>query len=149
MCNEKKNIEEEKIVLSKKFATERKAWRIKMKNLTSNMNDMNTLSDVLIDALSSRQIALEYTHIIMSKLSIINAELRKKKKSKFLFYSQDYDIVLQKEQKNLFIDVDLEEYVVKQELLAVHLSYMRGTVDSIDKLIFGIKWRIQIKDYES
>lgn len=139
--------EKPKEPLSKRFERERKEWREKIKKLAGDMKEMKSLSEVLTDALSERQIALDYTHTLMSLLSTANAKLKKAKKKKFLYYTQDYDLVLQKEQKNLFIDVDLENEVVIQELISAHLSYMRGTVDSLDKLLFGIKWRMQIQDY--
>lgn len=132
---------------TQRFDRERKEWEDKIGKMSAKMRDIGILSEVLTDALSQRQVALEYTHTLMSLLSGINAKLRKLRKERFLFYSQNYDLVLQKDQKNLFIDVDLEKNVKTQELFSNHLSYMRGTVDTIDKIIYGIKWRIQLEEY--
>jgi len=151
MSDETKNQENnssEKEDITKRFEREQREWNTKIDEMTSRMRDISVLSDVLVDALSQRQIALEKTHILMSVLSGINAQLRKKRKERFLYYSQSYDLVLQKDQKNLFIDVDLEKLVRTQELFSNHLSYMRSTVDTIDKMLYGVKWRIQLEEYK-
>lgn len=151
MSDETKNQENnssEKEDITKRFEREQREWNTKIDEMTSRMRDISVLSDVLVDALSQRQMALEKTHILMSVLSGINAQLRKKRKERFLYYSQSYDLVLQKDQKNLFIDVDLEKLVRTQELFSNHLSYMRSTVDTIDKMLYGVKWRIQLEEYK-
>ena len=142
------NNSSEKEDITKRFEREQREWNTKIDEMTSRMRDISVLSDVLVDALSQRQMALEKTHILMSVLSGINAQLRKKRKERFLYYSQSYDLVLQKDQKNLFIDVDLEKLVRTQELFSNHLSYMRSTVDTIDKMLYGVKWRIQLEEYK-
>lgn len=150
MSDETKNQENnssEKEDITKRFEREQREWNTKIDEMTSRMRDISVLSDVLVDALSQRQMALEKTHILMSVLSGINAQLRKKRKERFLYYSQSYDLVLQKDQKNLFIDVDLEKLVRTQELFSNHLSYMRSTVDTIDKMLYGVKWRLQLEEY--
>lgn len=139
---------EEKESISKRFDRERSEWEFKIGKMSSKMKDIGILSDVLTDALSQRQIALDYTHTLMTLLTKINAELRKKKKERFLYYSQNYDLVLQKDQKNMFIDVDLEKNVKIQELFSNHLSYMRGTIDTLDKILFGVNWRIKMEEYK-
>lgn len=148
---ETKNTEdsEKKETTYERFGRERQAWRMKIKNQTERMVNIHTLTEVMTDIMSERQVALEYTHTLMSVLAKVNAELRKQKKGKELYYTQGYDLVLKPDVKKLFIDVDLEELVIKQELLSTHLSYMRGTVDTFDKMIYGIKWRLQIKEYEA
>lgn len=151
MSDETKNQENnssEKEDITKRFEREQREWNTKIDEMTSRMRDISVLSDVLVDALSQRQMALEKTHILMSVLSGINAQLRKKRKERFLYYSQSYDLVLQKDQKNLFIDVDLEKLVRTQELFSNHLSYMRSTVDTIDKMLYGVKWRLQLEEYK-
>lgn len=142
------NSESKKESLTERFERERGEWQNKIEKMTIGMRDIYECSSVLTDALSERQIALEYTHTLMTLLSKINADLREKKKERFIFYSQNYDIRLDKDPKNMFIDVDLRKQVLLQEIFSNHLSYMRGTIDTIDKLIFGIKWRLQLEEYK-
>jgi len=143
-----KNSSEEKEGIIQRFDRERKEWEEKIGKMSSKMKDIGILSDVLTDLLSQRQVALDKTHTLMAILTNINAQLRKKKKERFLYYSQSYDLVLQKDQKNMFIDVDLEKMIKTQETFSTHLSYMRGTVDTIDKMLYGVKWRITLEEYK-
>jgi hypothetical protein len=54
---------------------------------------------------------------------------------------------LDKAPKEMFILVDLEQSVIKKEFLDNHLNYMRATVDSLDKIIWGIKWRLTFEGF--
>jgi hypothetical protein len=54
----------------------------------------------------------------MAILTTVNADLRKKKKTKWLHYTTGYDMVLQKQQKEMFTDVDLEKEVKAQEIFS-------------------------------
>lgn len=132
--------------IKKTFSSERLHWKAKIQSMSAKLKQIETLHDLEIDAYSSRQIALEYMHTLMFMLSKINAKLRKLKKSKLLFYTEQYDLKLDKEQKNMFIAVDFEKTILYQELLNNHFNYFKGTIDSIDKIIYGIKWRIQIEE---
>lgn len=138
---------EKKESITARFDRERKEWEVKIGKMSSKMNDIGILSTVLTEALSERQIALEYTHTLMSILTNINADLRKKRKERFLYYTQSYDQRLDKEPRNMFIDVDLEKLVKTQETFSTHLTYMRGTVDTIDKILYGCKWRMELESY--
>lgn len=131
-----------------RFSRERLIWKEKIERMTLAMRDIYECSTILTEALSERQIALEYSHTLMSLLTKINAELRDKKKERFIFYSQNYDLKLDKDPKNMFIDVDLKKQVLLQELFSGHLSYMRSTIDTIDKMIWGIKWRLDLQNYQ-
>jgi len=139
---------EKKDKISSKFEKERKDWKEKIDGMSKNMRDIYNCSTVLSDMLTARQIALEYTHTLIGVLSKINADLREKKKERFLYYSQSYDLRLDKDPKNMFIDVDLKKQVMLQELFQNHLTYMKGTIDSLDKIYYGIKWRIQLEEYK-
>lgn len=133
--------------LQKRFTKERLVWKQRVTGIAAKLKEFKNLPDVEVDAFSNRQIALEYTHFLMELVSKVNASVRKMKKQRFLFYSNDYDQRLDKAPREMFINVDLEQSILKKELLDNHLSYMRGTVDSIDKIIYGIKWRISFEEY--
>jgi len=136
----KENIEE-------RFSRERSEWLTRMDNLTAKTRDIYTCSEALVDALSERQKALEYTHTLMSLVSKINATLREKKKERIMYYNMEHDYKLDKGHKEMFTEVDLKKDVMLQECLSNHLSYMRGTIDTYDKLLYGIKYRIQLEEF--
>jgi len=137
----------EKESITTRFDRERREWQEKIAGLTQRMYDMGQVSDVLVDVLSQRQVALEYTHTLMQLITSINAKLKKLKKERFIYYTQESDYRLDKEPRNMFIDVDLEKHVKTLETFSTHLSYMRGTVDSLDHMYYGIKWRIELEQY--
>ena len=64
-----------------------------------------------------------------------------------MFYTQNYDLRLDKDPKMLFIDVDLAEIVERREMLQNHLDYMRETLRSIDTICYGVKHRISLEEY--
>jgi hypothetical protein len=131
-----------------RFERERKEWTVKVESMTGGIKDIYDCANTLTTLLSNRQIALEYTHMLMSLLSKINAQLREKRKERYIYYTQSYDLKLDKEPKNMFIDDDLRKSVLLQELFQNHLGYMRGTIDTMDKIHYSIKWRIQLEEYK-
>jgi hypothetical protein len=112
---------DEKESLNTRFDRERKQWEGKIGSMAARMNDIGILTTVLTEALSERQIALEYTHTLMALLTNLNAQLRKKRKERFLYYTTSYDQRLDKDPRNMFIDVDLEKQVKIQETFSNHL----------------------------
>lgn len=137
----------EEETLEARFRRERMEWRDSVSSMGKKLQKIEDLISLEIEVYSKRQIALEYSHTLMHTLSKINAKVRTLKKNKFLHYTNNYDLKLDKDMKNLFIATDLEKFVLRQELLNNHLTYIKGTIDSIDKIIFGLKWRIDIEKY--
>jgi hypothetical protein len=131
-----------------KFNNERLVWKAKIETITKKLQDLNSIPEVEVEVFSQRQIALEYSHFLMTQLSKINSALRKMKKERFLFYTKNYDLKLDKNPKEMFINVDLEKTVLKKEILDNHLSYIRGTLDTLDKIIYGIKWRLTFEGFK-
>lgn len=141
---EKKSSNEE---LEKRFTAERIHWKRIVTEIAGRMKDLRNIPSIEVDAFSQRQISLEYVHFLMEQVSKVNAALRRMKKERFLHYTGNYDLKLEKANREMFIEIDLEKSVIKKELLDNHLNYMRATVDSIDKIIFGIKWRLTFEGF--
>jgi hypothetical protein len=133
--------------LSKRFDEERTQWKRTVSDMSERMRDIYTVSDLLTDLYSQRQIALEYSHTLMSHLIRLNKLLRSKKAEKWLHYTQNYDLRLDKDPKNLLIDVDLGPLIEQKEMVENHLNYMRETVKSIDTMCFGVKYRISLEEF--
>lgn len=144
---ENKDSKKEEKTLEARFIRERIEWRDIVSSMGRKLQQIEDLISLEIGVYSQRQIALEYSHTLMHSLSKINAKIRTLKKNKFLFYTNNYDLKLDKDMKNLFISTDLEKFILRQELLTNHLTYIKGTIDSIDKIIFGLKWRLDIEKY--
>jgi len=144
---EKKEKKSSNQLLEERFTKERIHWKRIVTGISDKIKDLRNIPEIEVDVFSQRQIALEYTHFLMEQLSKVNAHLRKSQKERFLFYNTNYDIKLDKVPREIFISVDLEKSVVKKEFLDNHLNYMRATVDSLDKIIYGIKWRLTFEGF--
>jgi hypothetical protein len=130
-----------------RFAKERDEWRDIIKNMSERLSDVYKLSDLLTDVYSNRQIALEYTHTLMSHLSKVNRIFRERKVERFNHYSRNYELRLDKDFKYDHIHADLNDIVERRELLQNHLDYFRETVRTIDNITFGIKHRMSLEEY--
>lgn len=133
--------------LNSRFATEREDWTNRVRSLSERLKSIFDLAELLTDLYSQRQIAGDYIHELVALGSRMNRVYRERKKERYLFYSQNYDLRLDKDPKALFIDVDLAELVERRELLQNHLDYMRETLRSIDTICYGVKHRISLEEY--
>ena len=115
--------------------------------MSERLRDVYNLADLLTDVYSSRQIALEYTHTLMSHLSRVNKVFRERKIERFNHYSRNYELRLDKDFKYDHIHADLNDIVERRELLQNHLDYFRETIHTIDNLTFGIKHRMSLEEY--
>lgn len=133
--------------LSKRFEEERVQWKNTVSQMSERMRDIYAVSELLTDLYSQRQIALEYSHTLMSHLIRLNKLLRSRKAERWLHYTQNYDLRLDKDPKNLLVDVDLGPLIEQKEMVENHLNYMRETVKSIDTMCFGVKYRISLEEF--
>lgn len=130
-----------------RFQLEREDWTTKVQSLTERLKSIYDCAELLTDLYSQRQIAGDYIHEIVSHSSKLNRAYRERKRERFLFYTQNYDLRLDKDPKMLFIDVDLADIVERREILQNHLDYMRETLRSIDTICYGVKHRISLEEY--
>lgn len=133
--------------LNSRFATEREDWTNRVRSLSERLKSIYDTAELLTDLYSQRQIAGDYIHELVSLGVRLNKIYRERKKERFLFYSQNYDLRLDKDPKALFIDVDLAEIVERKEYLQNHVDYMRETLRSIDTICYGVKHRISLEEY--
>jgi hypothetical protein len=133
--------------LYQRFATEREEWTTKVSSLTERLKSIYDVAELLTDLYSQRQIAGDYIHELVAHSSKLNRIYRERKRERYLHYTQNYDLRLDKDPKMLFIDVDLADIVERRELLQNHLDYMRETLRSIDTICYGVKHRIALEEY--
>ena len=126
---------------------ERDEWGEKVADMSERIRDIYKLSDLLTDLYSSRQIAVECSHTMMTHLSKVNRIYRERKAERFNYYTRNYDIRLDKDPKMLFIDVDLADIVERRELLQNHMDFFRETVKTIDTMCYGVKHRMSLEEY--
>jgi len=138
---------EEKESLEQQFARERIEWNNKIKELSSSLKNISSISTLMVDIYTQRQTASEYYHYLLSLLIKINREYRKDYDAKWNFYTYKSDIRYPNEQSKVNrIQVDLENSVLKREMMNNHAKYMEATVKTIDNIIYGIQARIKVED---
>ena len=130
-----------------RFSTERDDWTNQVKSLAERLKNIYDVGDLLTDLYSQRQIAGDYVHEIASLGSRLNKIYRERKRERYIHYTQNYDLRLDKDPKNMFIEVDLAELVERRELIQNHLEFMRETLRSIDTICYGVKHRIALEEY--
>ena len=135
------------VPLYSRFRKEREDWAEKVTDMSDRLKDIHHLSDLMTEIYSSRQIAVEYSHTLMSHLSKVNRIYRERRVERYDHYTRNYDIRLDKDPKNDLINTDLGDIVERRELLQNHLDYFRETVRTIDTLCFGIKHRMALEEY--
>jgi len=130
-----------------RFAKEREDWTTRITSLTERLKNIYDVAELLTDLYTHRQLAGDYIHELVALSTRLNRAYRERKKERFLFYTQNYDLRLDKDPKMLFIDVDLAEIVERREMLQNHLDYMRETLRSVDTICYGVKHRISLEEY--
>jgi hypothetical protein len=133
--------------LHTRFHAERDEWTLKVQSLTERLKSIYDCAELLTDLYSQRQIAGDYIHELVAHSSKLNRVYRERKRERYLHYTQNYDLRLDKDPKMLFIDVDLADLVERREILQNHLDFMRETLRSIDTICYGVKHRIALEEY--
>jgi hypothetical protein len=131
-----------------RFYRERREWEAKVKSLSSRIKDINTIASLQVDVYSARQQLVEYYHYLVSLIGGKNAEIRKRQRERLEFYTTGYDFKLDKEQKNMYIRVDLEDLFIIRDEMENHMKYIGSTMGTVDNIIFGIKHRITLEEYK-
>lgn len=143
----KEEVSSKNDVLYSRFSTERTEWTEKIASLSERLKSIYDVAELLTDLYSQRQIAGDYVHELVSHASRLNRIYRERKRERFLHYTQNFDLRLDKDPKMLFIDVDLADLVERREILQNHLEFMRETLRSIDTICYGVKHRISLEEY--
>jgi len=107
-----------------------------------------------IDSISEAQVLmLSYRHILVDKITKYRAAIYKKKandqnfrKMRYEYYKTQHDVRLDYREINTFIDSDMALRIRQTELLENHISWYTQCIDTLDKLGFSIKDRIQIEE---
>lgn len=143
-------MEETKDVIAefkKKFENERNEWKEKVKTLAGKLYNISNVAEAQIDLLSNRQIIIEYNHELLSTLSSLNKMYRKKKRDKFEAYGTDYDLKLQKAEKDIMVEGDLADLKERIEILSNQIKFYDQTIQTVDHALYGIKSRIQLEEF--
>ena len=134
--------------ISERFNKERRSWEGKVKELSKRIKNINSIAELQVDVYSARQELVEYYHYLTSLVGKKNAEIRKRKRERIEYYTTGYDFKLDKEQKQMYIMVDLEDLYMQRDEMENHMKYIGSTMGTVDNIIFGIKHRITLEEYK-
>ena len=122
----------------------------------------NKISDIIkminrIDQIAEAQVLmLSYRHMLVDKIIKYRAATYKKKandqnykKMRYEYYKTQHDIRLDYREINTFIESDMALRIRQTELLENHINWYSQCIDTLDKLGFSIKNRIQIEELNS
>jgi hypothetical protein len=137
---------EEKSPLEVKISEERLKWTNKIEEMSKRMKKVFELSDLMTYVYTERQRGVEYHHYLISILSKINRSYRKQWSEKYNHYSYKSQKRFPNEKtKELQILSELNDIIKKRDLLDNHSKFIENTIRTIDNIIYGIKYRIEIE----
>jgi hypothetical protein len=133
--------------LSKRFEQERRDWVNKIQEFSDQLKHISQIGELMTDVYSQRQIALEYSHTLMEHLIKLNKIVREKRHERYVYYTYNFDVRLDKDSKESYINNDISYIIEKKDVVQNHFDYMRDTIKTIDNIVFAIKHRISLEEY--
>ena len=141
-----KEEEKESLTIEQKFAKERLEWSQKIQDMSAQLKKVMALKELMVEIYTERQRSIEYFHYLMSLLNKVNIVYRKQYADKYEHYSFASQKRFPNEStKNNQILSEMKEIIVKKDALSNHAKFMEGTTKTIDSLIYGVKYRIEIE----
>jgi hypothetical protein len=118
------------------------------------------VSDVIrminrIDQISEAQVLmLSYRHMMVDKIIKYRAAVYKKKandqnykKMRYEYYKTQHDVRLDYREITQFVESDSALRTRQTEILENHISYFSQCIDTLDKLGFAVKNKIQVEEF--
>lgn len=137
-------------ILDKKLEEERRGISQYInENIISKLNDIQSIGDVQVHLASQRQRLIDKIADIKGIIRKRTENIEAAKKQKYRFYKLDYDIKLNDYEIKRHVEADLEETTNLITILENQVDYYKGTIDTLDKIVFKIKYLIEIKKYLS
>ena len=138
--------EKESLTIEQKFAKERLEWSQKIQDMSNQLKQVMALKELMVVIYTERQRSIEYFHYLITLLNRVNITYRKQYADKFEHYSFASQKRFPNEtSKNNQILSEMKEVIVNKDALSNHAKFMEGTQKTIDSLIYGIKYRIEIE----
>lgn len=142
MTEEEKKVNDIEEALDK----ERADYSIKISDLIRMINRIDNLAEAQV-------LMLSYRHMLVDKVVKYRSAIYKKKandqnyrKLRFEYYKTQHDVRLDYREINQFIDSDMALRIRQTELLENHISWFQQCIETLDKMGFSIKNRIQVEE---
>ena len=139
--------EEQKVeTLDTALTSERDDFSVKILDLIKSINDVSKIAEAQV-------LMLSYRHMMVDKITKYRVALYKKKTSdsnyrklRYEYYKTQHDVRLDHREINQYIDSDMALRIRQTELLDSQVTFFQQCVETLDKMGFSIKNRIQIEE---
>jgi len=139
--------EEQKVeTLDTALTSERDDFSVKILELIKSINDVSKIAEAQV-------LMLSYRHMMVDKITKYRVALYKKKTSdsnyrklRYEYYKTQHDVRLDHREINQYIDSDMALRIRQTELLESQVNFFQQCVETLDKMGFSIKNRIQIEE---
>ena len=143
MTEEERKINEIEEALDK----ERKEYSDKITEVIKMINRIDQISEAQV-------LMLSYRHMLVDKIIKYRAATYKKKandqnyrKMRYEYYKTQHDVRLDYREINQFIDSDMALRTRQTELLENHINFFSQCIETMDKLGFAVKNKIQVEEF--
>jgi hypothetical protein len=130
-----------------KMAEERVDYSTKISSIIKLIGNIEKISEAQV-------LMLSYRHMLVDRITTYRAALYKKKstdanykKLRFEYYKTQHDLRLDYREINQFIDSDMSSRIRQTELIENQISYFQQCIETLDKLGFSIKNKIQVEEF--
>lgn len=128
------------------FESERSEYTKILNGFSDRFKDIKNLPLLQVDLYSFRQKLVEYYSYLNSVLINVNNFYFEMYKKRNEYYTNSFSLKLKDDIKDKYINLDIKEVYTKKELLQNHISFIKECISTIDKMIFGIKIRVDIEN---
>lgn len=130
--------------LSEKFKLERDNYSLEIRRNIEKLNNIKDLKEAQIYFLSTRQRLLEDNHTLIDTLSKLKRSYKEKKGKEWENVSNQ-NIRYQSQEKKVIVEgktANMEETV---EIIENQISFMDGSIKTVDNVLFGLKTRLDLE----
>lgn len=140
-------VKKEQESLEVRFKIERAEWTAKVKEMSGRLKNVMEVYLLQVDVYTERQRAVEYYHYILSLLSKMGVDYNRQYMAKYDFYLTQGNVRYPNEtSRTNKIMSELSDLVYKREQLNIHAKFILSTIGTIDNIIYGIKYRIDLQN---
>ena len=127
------------------FMNERDDITSSITELSKKFNSISTLNELQIELYSRRQMFVDKKSLISDYLNKITRNHKIKKEECFINLKTNSDLYIKNNSDiKMLIDSSLSEIEERINLYTNHIDFLQETINTIDRMIFGIKYRLQI-----
>jgi hypothetical protein len=140
------DVEKPKETLEEQFLREREEWTSKIKTMSAKIKNVHDMPILMTELYSERQICLDYYHYLISIMATLNKKYRADYSARYDYWSFQSQIRYPNDSaKNYKILSELSDIVSKREAVENHSKFIADTKSTIDNLIYGVKYRVEIE----